>query len=67
VDVAEALGRWTVAELIEMARVANPDLEDHEIAEAGQMLDGLPDEIFTRYGSDLSPAEIRERFRDWPR
>jgi hypothetical protein len=67
VDVAEALGRWTVAELIAMARVANPDLEDHEFAEAGQMLDGLPDEVFTRYGSDLSPAEMRERFRDWPR
>ena len=50
-----------------MARVANPDLEDHEFAAAGQMLDGLPDEIFTRYGSDLGPAEIRERFRDWPR
>jgi hypothetical protein len=50
-----------------MARVANPDLEDHEFAAAGQMLDGLPDEIFTRYGSDLSPTEIRERFRDWPR
>ena len=67
VDVAEALGRWTVAELIAMARVANPDLKDHEFAEAGQMLDGLPDDIFTRYGSDLSPAELRERFRDWPR
>jgi hypothetical protein len=67
VDVAEALGRWTVAELIAMARVANPDLEDHEFAGAGQMLDELPDETFTRYGSDLSPAEIRERFRDWPR
>jgi hypothetical protein len=67
VDVAEALRRWTVAELIAMARVANPDLEDHEFAAAGQMLDGLPDETFTRYGSDLSPTEIRERFRDWPR
>ena len=31
------------------------------------VLDGMPDEIFTRYGSDLSPAEMRERFRDWPR
>jgi len=67
VDVAEALGRWTAPELIAMARIADPDLEDHEFAAAGQMLDGMPDEIFARYGSDLSPAEMRERFRDWPR
>ena len=67
VDVAEALGRWTAPELITMARIANPDLEDHEFAAAGQMLDELPDHVFTRYGSGLSPAQIRERFRDWPR
>lgn len=27
----------------------------------------MPDEIFARYGSGLSLAEMRERFRDWPR
>jgi hypothetical protein len=67
VDLAEALGRYSAAELIAMGKAAHPVLEDHEFARAAQLLDRLPDEAFTRYGSDLSPADIRERFRDWPR
>jgi hypothetical protein len=67
VDVAAFLGRYSAADLIAMAKAAHPTLLDDEFAHAGQQLDRLPDEAFTRYGSDLSPAQIRERFGDWPR
>lgn len=67
VDVAAFLGRYSAADLIAMAKAAHPSLQDDEFAQAGQQLDRLRDEVFTRYGSDLSPAQIRERFSDWPR
>jgi hypothetical protein len=67
VDVAAFLGQYSASELIAMAKAAHPTLEDAEFARAGQQLDRLPDEAFTRYGSDLTPAEMRARFSGWPR
>ena len=68
VDTAAALGRYTVAELIGLAKNLDPGLTDRDFADAGQQLDRMPDGLFARYG--LTPADVatvRERFTAWPR
>jgi hypothetical protein len=68
VDTAAALGRFTIEELIGLARHLDPGLTDRDFADAGRQLDRMPDGLFARYG--LSPADVatvRERFQDWPR
>jgi hypothetical protein len=68
VDTAAALGRFTVGQLIGLAKHLDPGLTDRDFADAGRQLDRMPDGLFARYG--LSPAGVtllRERFTDWPR
>jgi Nucleotidyl transferase AbiEii toxin, Type IV TA system len=68
VDAAAALGRFTVEQLIGLARHLDPGLTDRDFADAGRQLDRMPDGLFARYG--LSPADVatvRERFKAWPR
>jgi hypothetical protein len=46
----------------------DPGLTERDFADAGRQLDRMPDGLFARYG--LTPAdvaELRERFRAWPR
>lgn len=68
-DVAAALRRYDRQQLLELAQRADPDLVDHEFADAMQRLDRLDDDVFRlQYG--LSPARIRQvrkAFSDWPR
>lgn len=68
-DVAAALATYGREHLIGLARRADPDLADEELADAMQRLDGLDDAVFTRqYG--FSPAQargIRDAFASWPR
>lgn len=68
VDTAAALGRYTVAQLIGLARQLDPGLTERDFADAGRQLDRMPDGMFARYG--LTPADVadlRERFAAWPR
>jgi nucleotidyltransferase AbiEii toxin of type IV toxin-antitoxin system len=67
-DVAAALERYSVGQLMALARELEPGLEDEDFADAGRRLDGLSDTVFRRYG--LGPQEVarlRERFVTWPR
>ena len=67
-DAAATLDRYTVNELITLARRLDPGLEDRDFADAGRQLDRMPDRVFRRYVHN--PDEItrmRARFADWPR
>jgi hypothetical protein len=66
--VAATLGRYNVAELIELARQHDPGLEWRDFTDAGRRLDQIKDEVFALNG--LRPKDIRlvrKRFRSWPR
>lgn len=68
VDTAAALRRFTVEQLIQLAKGLDPGLSDADFADAGRRVDRLDDDVFARYG--LGPeeiAEVRERMAAWPR
>jgi hypothetical protein len=68
IDTAAALDRYTVEELIGLARQRDPGLEQRDFADAGRELDRMPDAVFGHYG--LGPDEVatlRAAFADWPR
>ena len=68
IDVSAALDRYTVAQLLELARQVDPALDDEDVRAAGRYLDGLADRRFTRYGLDAPGiAEVRRRMAAWPR
>jgi Nucleotidyl transferase AbiEii toxin, Type IV TA system len=68
VDTAAALQRYTVDELITLAKRLDPGLEDRDFADVGRQLDRMPDQLFARYGLDpQNVARLRERFGNWPR
>jgi hypothetical protein len=67
-DMAMALGRWSVDDLIGFAQRVQPSLLAEEFAEAGQNLDATPDDRFVRLGLTADDiALIRERLSAWPR
>jgi hypothetical protein len=69
-DLAAVLDRlgYTIPQVISFAQRLDPDLNDHEIAEAGQRLDQMPDRAFAAFGLDPpSIAKLREQFAAWPR
>jgi len=68
IDTAAALRRYTVDQLIGLAKRLDPGLADRDFADAGGQLDRLPDGVFARYG--LGPpdvARLRKQFAAWPR
>jgi hypothetical protein len=68
VDMAAATARYTVTEMIDLAREVDPGLSDDDFAEAGRRLDGLKDDRFRRFGLSVDAiAEVRRRLADWPR
>jgi len=68
VDTAAALERYTVDQLIDMAKRLDPGLRDRDFADAGRHLDRMPDRLFARYVRDQQDvARLRERFASWPR
>jgi len=68
VDTAAALERYTVDQLINMAKRLDPGLRDRDFADAGRHLDRMPDRLFARYVRDQQDvARLRERFASWPR
>ena len=67
-DTAAALDRFTVGQLIGLARHLEPGLTDRDFADAGRQLDRMPDGLFARYGfGPQDVARLRERFTTWPR
>ncbi|WP_412543887.1 nucleotidyl transferase AbiEii/AbiGii toxin family protein [Longispora sp. K20-0274] len=68
-DVAAARARYSVAELIALARELDPGLGDEDFADVGDRLDGLDDGDFAEeFGIDARAiAEVRARLADWPR
>jgi hypothetical protein len=68
IDVAAALERFTVDELLALARRQDPALEDEDIVAAGRYLDRLDDGRFAFYGLDATrTAALRDRLAAWPR
>jgi len=68
IDVAAALGRYSVTELLDLARRQDPALEHDDIVAAGRYLDRLDDGRFAFYGLDPDGVrEIRDRLKTWPR
>jgi len=68
IDVAAAMERYTVPQLLELARLQDPALEDDDVLAAGRYLDRLDDGRFTFYGLDAARiALLRERLEAWPR
>ena len=67
-DMAMALGRWSVEDLIGFAQRVQPSLRPEEFAEAGRNLDATPDDRFVRLGLTAEEiALIRGRLSPWPR
>lgn len=68
IDVAAALGRYSLAELLDLARRHDPALEPDDIDAVGHYLDRLNDDRFARYGLDRAQvAAVREALAVWPR
>jgi len=68
VDIAAALERYTIEQIVGFARRLDPGLTDRDFAEAAERLDQWGDGVFASFG--LGPdevAELRERFAAWPR
>jgi hypothetical protein len=68
IDVAAALERYSVDELLDLARRQDPGLEPTDILEAGRFLDRLDDNRFTYYGLSADQiASLRRQLAAWPR
>jgi hypothetical protein len=67
-DVAAALGRYSPAQLISLARRLDPGLTGEDFAYAGLELDQMDDRAFAEIGlSQHQVIALRERFAAWPR
>jgi Nucleotidyl transferase AbiEii toxin, Type IV TA system len=69
VDLAALLERYSIEQLLAMARELDPGLEEDDITSVGQRLDRLPDSVFLEL-YELGPqavAQVRKRFEAWPR
>ncbi len=68
IDVAAALGRYSLPELLDLARRHDPGLEPEDIDSVGHYLDRLNDDRFARYGLDATQvAKVRAALAVWPR
>lgn len=67
-DIAAAMERYSVAQLIGFARRLDPGLTDEDFADAGHRLDRVDDGWFASLAlSGPQIAALRERFTSWPR
>ncbi|MGH3211296.1 MAG: nucleotidyl transferase AbiEii/AbiGii toxin family protein [Trebonia sp.] len=68
IDTAAALRRYSIDDVIGLARRLDPGLDDRDFADAARRLDRWGDAIFTPFGlSAADIAALRAAFRDWPR
>ena len=68
IDTAAALQRYTVEQVLALARRQDPGMELADVIEVGRYIDRLSDARFARYG--LGPADvaaIRAALAAWPR
>ena len=67
-DTAAAMTRFTIDEMINLARQLDPGLTDQDFRDAGTRLDQVPDGWFASLGLDADQiAWLRARFAEWPR
>lgn len=67
-DVAGAMERYGIPDLVGFARRLDPGLTGQDLADAARRVDHTADESFAAYG--LTPADIarvRDRLAAWPR
>ena len=70
VDIAALLKRYTVGQLVGMARERDPGLEDADFADAALRLDQMRDSRLTPLLSGLGGEDVgwlRKQFARWPR
>ena len=68
IDTAAALGRYSIDQVIGLARELDPGLDDRDFADAGRWLDRWGDSVFAAFGLGVADiAALRSAFRDWPR
>ncbi|MEO3819415.1 nucleotidyl transferase AbiEii/AbiGii toxin family protein [Plantactinospora sp. B24E8] len=68
IDIAAALDRYTIADLLRLAHEYDPAIDPEDVPAVGRYLDRLPDRRFARYGRDAEQVrQIREKLADWPR
>ncbi|MDY7085414.1 MAG: nucleotidyl transferase AbiEii/AbiGii toxin family protein [Actinomycetota bacterium] len=68
IDVAAALERYSLPQLLALGRRADPALDPEDVADAGRYLDRLDDARFALYGLDRQQiAELRQSLARWPR
>ncbi|ROT29514.1 nucleotidyl transferase AbiEii/AbiGii toxin family protein [Micromonospora sp. HM5-17] len=68
IDIAAALERYPIDELLRLAREYDPAIEPEDVVAVGRYLDRLPDQRFARYGcDDARVRQIRARLAAWPR
>jgi hypothetical protein len=70
VDIAALLKRYTVGQLVAMARERDPGLEDADFADAALRLDQMRDSRLTPLLSGLGGEDVawlRKQFESWPR
>lgn len=68
-DMGELLGRFTVEQLIALARERDPGLQEADFADAGQYVDRARDDALAAVlvGTGRSVAWLRGQLKDWPR
>jgi hypothetical protein len=68
-DIAELLTRFTVGQLIALARERDPGLHDADFADAGQYVDRARDDALAAAldGTGRTVAWLRSQLEDWPR
>jgi hypothetical protein len=68
-DLAELRTRFTVEELLELARERDPDLDAADFADAGLYLDRVDDTVLAAVlaGTGRTPAWVRQQLTGWPR
>jgi Nucleotidyl transferase AbiEii toxin, Type IV TA system len=68
-DIAELRTRFTVDELLRLARERDPGMDPADIAGAGQYLDRVDDAVLTAVlaGTGRTPAWVRQQLDGWPR
>ncbi|MEU4238295.1 nucleotidyl transferase AbiEii/AbiGii toxin family protein [Actinoplanes sp. NPDC026619] len=68
IDVAAALERYPLEQILALAHRVDPALDPADIADAGRYLDRLDDVRFTLYGLDAPQiAKLRASLAAWPR
>jgi hypothetical protein len=68
IDTAAALRRYSIDQVISLARELDPGLDDRDFADAGRRLDRWGDSVFAAFGLGVADiAALRAAFRDWPR